>query len=124
MVIFYDLFRDHPDLCSVAANQTLFEKGDAGEVMYVLISGTAEIKLGGLVVEEATRGAIMGEMAVIDGSPRSATVVAKTDCTFAVIDQKRFHFLVDETPRFAIEVMRVMAQRLRQCDASLSRGYC
>jgi CRP-like cAMP-binding protein len=45
--------------------------------------------------------------------PHSATVEAVTDCEFAVVDEKRFDFLVTETPGFAIEIMRVLAHRLR-----------
>lgn len=119
-MIFYDLFRNHPKLRSVPASHVLFQQGDPGDFMYVLISGTAEIRVGDVVVEHAERGTIVGEMAVIDKSPRSATVVASTDCSFAVIDERRFQFLVDETPRFAIEVMRVMARRLRQSDQGLA----
>jgi CRP/FNR family cyclic AMP-dependent transcriptional regulator len=72
--------------------------------------------------EECRSGTFVGEMAVIDGSPRYATVTARTNCKFSVVDNKRFHFLVDETPRFAIDVMRVMAQRLKNCDQRLIRA--
>jgi CRP-like cAMP-binding protein len=84
--------------------------------MYVLITGTAEVSIGGVSMEMCGPGDILGEMAVIDGSPRSATVTARSACQFAVVDRKRFHFLVDETPKFAIFVMQVIAQRLKQCD--------
>lgn len=87
--------------------------------MYVLVRGEAEISIGGVVVETCDPGTVVGEMAVIDSSPRSATVTAKTDCEFAVVDKKRFLFLVDETPRFAIYVMQVIAHRLKQCDLRL-----
>ena len=59
---------------------------------------------------------MLGEMALIDNSPRSATVKAKTDCTLAVINQKRFMTLIQQTPYFAIQVMSVLADRLRRCD--------
>jgi CRP-like cAMP-binding protein len=53
-------------------------------------------------------------MALIDRSPRSADAVAKTDCTLAVVTQRRFTFLVQETPFFAVDIMRVLAERLRR----------
>ena len=56
---------------------------------------------------------VFGEMALIDNSPRSLTAVAITDTTLATIDRHRFLFLVQETPTFAIDVMTVMAERLR-----------
>jgi CRP-like cAMP-binding protein len=55
-------------------------------------------------------------MALIDRAPRSATVEAITDCQFVCVDQKRFKFLVTETPNFALGVMKVLADRLRNAD--------
>jgi len=55
-------------------------------------------------------------MAIVDSSPRSATVVAVTDTKLAVIDRKMFLFLVHETPTFALHVMSGMAQRLRAAE--------
>jgi CRP-like cAMP-binding protein len=55
-------------------------------------------------------------MAMVDGHPRVASAVARTDCKLCPIDQKRFQFLVQQTPYFAIEVMRVLVERLRRTD--------
>jgi CRP-like cAMP-binding protein len=115
-MLFFDLFRNDPRFVDVAEGEILFREGEAGDVMYVLITGTAEVSIGGVSMEMCGPGDILGEMAVIDGSPRSATVTARSACQFAVVDRKRFHFLVDETPKFAIFVMQVIAQRLKQCD--------
>jgi CRP-like cAMP-binding protein len=60
-----------------------------------------------------TRGGIFGELAIVDGAPRSLSATAATDCDVVRIDEKRFRYLVQETPYFAQEVMRVMAERLR-----------
>lgn len=118
-MLFFGLFSHDARLLPLAAGEALFRRGDAGDCMYVLVRGEAEIQVGSLPVEQIGPGAIVGEMGVIDGSPRSATVVACTECEFSVIDKRRFLFLVQETPRFAIEVMKVMAMRLRQCDDKL-----
>ncbi len=114
-----ELFRHETDLEPLAAGQTLFKEGDSGELMYVLMAGTAEISVNGRVVEYAEAGAIIGEMAMIDDGPRSATVVAKRDCKVLPVDRKRFNFLVQQTPNFAQHVMRVIADRLRRTDARL-----
>ena len=87
--------------------------------MYVLISGTAEIIVRNRLMETAEAGAIVGEMAIIDDSPRSATVVAKSDCRFLPIERERFNFLVQRKPEFALHVMRVMVDRLRRTDLIL-----
>ncbi len=121
--MYFDLFRRDPIVRELKSGDTLLREGDEsnGE-MYVVISGKADILVDGRVVELATAGAIIGEMTMIEAAPRAATVVAKSDCRFAVIDQKRFDFLVTQMPGFGREVMRVMARRLRHADELLRRA--
>jgi CRP-like cAMP-binding protein len=114
-----ELFRYEANLIAIEAGQTLFKEGEKGDLMYVLMSGTAEIRVLNRVVETAQEGAIVGEMAMIDEGERSATVVAKSDCKFFPIEFKRFNFLIQETPNFSLHVMRVIAERLRKTDAIL-----
>ncbi len=114
-----ELFSHEGSLKALAAGQTLFKEGEPGDLMYVLISGTAEISVNGKVVEFAGAGAIVGEMGMIDEGSRSATVVAKSDCKFLPIDRNRFDHHVLHTPGFAQHVMRVIADRLRRTDARL-----
>ncbi len=114
-----ELFRHETDLQTLPAGQVLFREGEPGELMYVLMSGTAEVVVNKRVVETAEPGAIVGEMAMIDFATRSATVVAKSDCKLMPIDRKRFNFLIQQTPHFALHVMRVIADRLRRTDAIL-----
>lgn len=114
-----ELFRHQTDLHPLAAGQILFSEGERGEVMFVLMSGTADIIVHNKVVETAGAGAIIGEMAMIDDNARSATVVARSNCSFFPVGRSRFNFLVQQTPNFALHVMRVMADRLRKADAVL-----
>ena len=115
-----ELFHHETDLEALAAGQTLFNEGEKGEVMYVLMSGTALIFVRNKLVETAEAGAIVGEMAMIDAdATRTATVVAKTDCKLLPLERHRFNFLVQQTPNFAIHVMRVIADRLRKADATM-----
>lgn len=114
-----ELFRHQIDLKPIPAGQALFKEGDRGNFMYVLMSGTAEIIVRDKLVETAVPGVIVGEMAIIDDSIRSATVVAKSDCKFLPIERERFNFLVQKKPEFALHVMRVMAERLRKADEIL-----
>jgi CRP-like cAMP-binding protein len=58
-------------------------------------------------------------MALIDQAPRTATAVAKTECKLAVIPERRFLFMVQQTPHFALQIMKVMADRLRKMNARL-----
>lgn len=100
----------------LAPGDVVFKDGDAPDKMYVVVSGEVEIQLGDAVIETVPQGGTFGEMALIDGSPRSATVSAKTDSEVAAIDKKTFILLVDEMPYFALFVMRNMVDRLRRMN--------
>jgi CRP-like cAMP-binding protein len=102
-----------------AAGDVVFSEGDKGDVMYVVRSGEVDIVKNGKVMETLGPGGVFGEMALIDGSPRVATVRAKTDCVLAPINEKSFLFLVHETPYFAVAVMRTLAHRLRRMDEAV-----
>jgi CRP-like cAMP-binding protein len=110
------LFRQDSSTLDIAPGDFLFREGESGDKMYVLLEGNAEIMVGGLVVEDAVPGALLGEMALIENSPRTASVVARTPCRFAQMDQRRFHFLVQRTPYFATHVMKTLADRLRHTN--------
>ncbi|GBL44402.1 cAMP-binding protein [Sulfuriferula multivorans] len=114
-----ELFRHETDVAAIPAGQAVFRAGEPGNVMYVLISGTADVMVGDVVVERAEPGALLGEMALVEHAPRTATVTAVRDCVLVPIDAARFHFLVQQTPYFATHVMKVMAERLRKMDLRL-----
>jgi len=114
-----DLFRHATDTIGVSPGEYVFREGEKGDVMYVLLDGTVDILVGEHLVETAERGALLGEMALIDDAPRSASAVAKTPCTIVEISQRRFHFLVQQTPNFATHVLKVLAGRLRKMDRLL-----
>jgi len=116
-----DLFRKDSDAVQLAPGDFLFREGDKRDKMYVLLEGEMDIRLGDYVVETAKEGALIGEMALIDDSPRAATAVAKTDCRLAPIDKRRFHFLVQQHPQFATHVMKELADRLRHMNAAAMR---
>ena len=116
-----DLFRQDSDALQLAPGDFLFREGDKRDKMYVLLEGEMDIRLGDYVVETARRGALIGEMALIDDSPRAANAVAKTACRLATIDKRRFHFLIQQHPQFATHVMKELADRLRHMNAAAMR---
>jgi CRP-like cAMP-binding protein len=116
-----DLFRQDTDTLQLAPGDFLFKEGDKRDVMYVLLEGEMEVRLGSYVVETAMPGALIGEMALIDDSPRAANAVAKTACRLAKIDKRRFHFLIQQHPHFATHVMKELADRLRNMNAAAMR---
>jgi len=99
--------------------QFVFKAGDRGDTMYVVMEGEVKVLVGSTTVEIAGPGSIVGEMALIDNEPRSATVVAKTHCRLVEVDQGQFQYMVSEGPFFALQVMKVMADRLRKTNARL-----
>ena len=119
-----EAFRISPQLLAAAGSPTLsfvpgdviFREGEKADKMYVILSGELEVHLQGMVVDTLTQGATFGEMALTDGSPRSATVVAKPSCELAAINEKTFVLLVDEMPYFALHTMRNLVDRLRRMN--------
>jgi len=114
-----NLFANDTDYVSYAAGQTVFREGDGGEQMFAVIDGTVEIVIRGKVVETITVGGVFGEMALIEQRPRIATAVVKTDAKLVPIDRRRFEFLVQQSPFFALQIMTIMAERLRRMDEEL-----
>jgi len=111
------LFRFATDTRAVAAGQTVFRTGDTGDVLYVVQQGEVELRVQDRLVAVVSSGGILGEMALIDHRPRSATAVATVDSTLVPVDEVHFLRLVQHTPNFALHVMQVMADRLRKMNA-------
>jgi CRP-like cAMP-binding protein len=98
------------------AGDVIFKEGDPAEEMFVVQTGSVEIRLGNRLLDTLPERSIFGEMALIDHGPRSATAVAATDATLVPVGEKQFLFLVSRTPYFAINVMKVLVQRLRSSN--------
>lgn len=113
------LFRNAPEVVLVSAGEYIFRKGEAAKVMYLIIEGEVDLMLGDTVIETAKEGTFIGEMALIDEEPRSASARARSDCRVFPIDEARFQLLVKETPFFALQMMKTLARRLREMDARM-----
>ena len=109
-----NLFQHSSDAVPFKAGEIIFTEGDQAEAMFVVIEGEIDIVHNGQVIDETLKGGLIGEMALLDASPRSATARARTDCRVVPITEKRFLFLVQQTPFFALQVMRIMSERLRR----------
>jgi CRP/FNR family transcriptional regulator, cyclic AMP receptor protein len=111
---YYELLARGGTPSSFAAGEVIFEKGDAADCMYVLGEGSIALKDGDQLVATISAPSLVGEMALIDGQPRSLTAVADTDVELAGVPVRQFWILVHETPYFAHLVMSIMAGRLRR----------
>lgn len=116
------LFRHAPDARSFSDGDVIFKEGDTPDVMYVVQSGEVEILHHGVLVETLDEGNIFGEMSLINDDPRAATAKARGDVRLVPIDLRRFMFLVEETPYFAVQVMKVLASRIRRMLPRLEAG--
>lgn len=116
------LFEHASNTRSIAAGTTIFNAGDARDDMYAVLEGEVDLIVNGKLVETVGKGGIFGEMALIDKEPRTGTAVARTDARIAVVDETRFLFLIQQTPNFALHVMRVLSDRLRRMDRRLAEG--
>jgi CRP/FNR family transcriptional regulator, cyclic AMP receptor protein len=107
------MFGNSEDTKKYPLGHIFFSVGDKRDVMYVVLSGTVEIVVGDRVVATVGPGEVFGEMAMIDHLARSATARAGTDVEAASIDQRQFLYLVSTHPSFSIEVMSLLAERVR-----------
>ena len=114
---FLNLFGSDEETVKLPPGAGLFHKGDAAHTMYIVKSGAIEVHDGDTVFETVLPGGLLGEMAIVDGEPRSAGARAKDQSEVIAIDQKRFLGMVERTPYFAIRIMRVLTRRLRHTNA-------
>jgi CRP/FNR family cyclic AMP-dependent transcriptional regulator len=117
-----DMFRHSQSSETFRSGDTVFAEGEFGDTMYVVLEGYLEIRVGGKTLEVAGPGTVIGEMALINLSTRSATAIAQNDCTLVPVDEKQFLSLVLRRPRFALSVMEIMANRLRHMDTLVQAG--
>ena len=101
------------------AGDVIFRQGDPAQELFIIQSGEVEIRLGNRLLERLPQYSIFGEMALIDSAPRSATAIAASDAKLVPVSEKQFLFLISNTPYFALNVMRVMARRLRAANSAL-----
>jgi len=94
-------------------NKVIMKEGEAGVFMYVVLSGRIAISIQSKLVEWVGPGGVLGEMALIDQSPRAATAVAETDCDLLTINRADFLTMVKTNPVFMVSLLKAAADRLR-----------
>ncbi|MGK7912480.1 MAG: Crp/Fnr family transcriptional regulator [Synechococcus sp.] len=114
------LFQSSANIQSFSDGEIIFQQGDSGEISYVLVSGQVDIQVHGQSIYVAQPGEILGIMALIDEKPRSAAAIATEDCQLVPLSKKDFLFLVQETPYFAIDIMKMLCEWLRLMDEKVA----
>ena len=96
------------------AGERIFLEQDTGTAMYVVRSGAVDVITFGKILEHVGPGGVFGEMALIDDAPRAAAALANVETEVAVIDKPTFLTLIAEEPEFALQIMKLMAERVRR----------
>ena len=104
---------------SKAAGETVITAGEEGESMFLIQDGKVEILSDGVVLDVVGPGGVIGEMALVDGSLRSATVNARTAVDLVPISKANFELLIRRHPEFGLHVMKIMSLRLRLMNERL-----
>lgn len=111
------------DVVTYRAGQVLFRKGDLGDAAYVIIQGDAEVSVttdnGEIPVAQLRDGDFLGEIAILCDTPRTATVTASSELKTLRIRKERFFELLRQFPEMAIELTRLLAERLTRTTAEL-----
>ncbi|WP_315789506.1 cyclic nucleotide-binding domain-containing protein [Fischerella sp. JS2] len=108
------IFQKQPGPVIFSPGQVIFQEGQTGDCMYGVVEGEVDLLVNGRVVETIEAGNVFGTGVLIGIKNRTYTAIAKTDCKLAFLDQARFLFAVQETPVFAIEVIRNYSERLNR----------
>ncbi|NJL93691.1 MAG: cyclic nucleotide-binding domain-containing protein [Anaerolineae bacterium] len=96
------------------AGDVILSQGQESDKMYAVIVGEVDVIVDGKYLHTVSAGGAVGEMALIDEGRTSAEVRAKTDCELVPVDKERFNFLVQQTPYFALQMMKILVDRLRE----------
>ncbi|MGL5034771.1 MAG: Crp/Fnr family transcriptional regulator [Microcystaceae cyanobacterium] len=113
------VFKNHPEKC-LKAGEIIFDSGDRGEMMYGLLEGQVGMYLNGKLLELLEVGDAFGARALVhEEHLRFCSAIAKTDVKLAVMDREHFFFAVQQTPMFALELLRSYSERLRKVKGQL-----
>ena len=102
------------------AGDVLAKEGASGHEFMVIHEGRARVEIGGRVINELGPGDFFGEIALLDGGPRTATVIAETDFAAEIISERDFGGLVARAPALDRKILVGLARRLRQADVRLT----
>ena len=113
---------DLTELCTYPPDHILCHEGVYEEVFYIVADGNVVISKkmtgeeGERILRKLGRGALVGEMALIQNAPRAATVRTVTECTVLEMDKKDFEIILSQSPRMAIDIIRTTLDRMRAND--------
>jgi CRP/FNR family cyclic AMP-dependent transcriptional regulator len=111
--------REACPVIDVPAGETVFHMGEPGATMYVILTGRIDMVNGDRLIESLGAQEAFGMMSLIDTLPRSATARVSEDAQLAVIDRKKYQFMLHELPSFAVFIIQTLANRVRSTARAL-----
>ena len=107
------------DEVKVKEGHELVRQGDVGREMFVIVDGSATVKRNGRKIGTAGPGHAIGELALLDKGPRTASVTADSDTTVLVLGAREFAAVLDDVPGLAHKIMAALAARVRELDTQI-----
>ena len=104
------------DEIRMTAGTLIVDQGQTGREAFVIVDGEVSVKRNNRKIATLGRGAIVGELSLLDHGPRTATAVCETDCTLLVIDQRRFLGVLDDVPAITHKLLSSLASKIRDHD--------
>ncbi len=104
------------DEVDVPAGHVLMREGGSGDQFFVIIDGSVEIDRGGAKVASLGPGDFLGEIALIDDGPRTATATTASPAKLLVLGHREFHSLMDQFPTIQTSVLQALAKRVRNLE--------
>jgi CRP/FNR family transcriptional regulator, cyclic AMP receptor protein len=111
-----NIFKNSAHAADYEPGQMVFKEGDACDVMYAVVEGSVAIEREGRVIETVGEGGIFGELSLIEQGARNASATTLDASRLVPVDQKQFMRLVQDHPTFALQVMKIMAERIRNAN--------
>jgi len=115
-----DLIARQTDVVKADGGKVLTRQGALGEEFLLIVEGSARVERDGNPIARLEAGDFFGEMSLMDGKPRSATVIAETPVTLLVVDSRSFRSLLDGVAGLRRKISVTLCERLRKADAGLA----
>lgn len=107
------------DEITLASGTVLVDQGQTGREAFLVLDGKVGIKRNGRKVATLGPGSIVGELALLDHGPRTATAVCETDCTVLVVDRRNFLSIVESSHTLTSRLLEYLASRIRELDKTV-----
>ncbi len=111
----------HADQARVETGKVLAQQGRTGWEFIFIVEGKARVEKDGKVIRQLSGGNFFGEIAMIDGEPRTATVIAESDMTLLVVHKTSFNHLLDTIPGLQKKILISLCEYLRKAEKAINK---